>query len=119
MSPDQQRAANTKLRLQTHQQGDTTVIQCAGSLVLEHVAILKTEGKAAIPHAKRIVLDLGGVTRLDSAGIGALVGLYVSAKKAQCEFLLINYSNSIKNLLGMTHLLSVFEACAQSGMRLP
>jgi hypothetical protein len=32
---------------------------------------------------------------------------------------LINYNNSIKDLLGLTNLLSTFEACARNGIRLP
>jgi hypothetical protein len=43
----------------------------------------------------------------------------VSAKKANCEFLLINYNASIKDLLGVTNVLSMFEDCARSGMRMP
>lgn len=119
MSPDPQEAATKGLRLQTHHQGDDTVIQCSGRLTIEHAAALKSHGKSVIPQSKRVVLDLKEVTRMDSAGLGAIVGLYVSAKKAKCNFLLINYNNSIRDLLGITQLLSVFEACAQSGMRFP
>lgn len=117
MSQDPPEAAATGLRLETHQRDDATVIQCAGRLTLEHAAALKSHGKTLIPHSKRIVLDLKEVTRMDSAGLGAVVGLYVSARKAKCEFLLINYNNSIRDLLGITHLLAVFETCAQTGMR--
>lgn len=117
MSPDPPEAATTGLRLETHQRGDDTVIECAGRLTLENAAALKSHGKAVIPHSKRLVLDLKEVTRMDSAGLGAVVGLYISARKAKCEFLLINYDNSIRDLLGITQLLSVFEDCAKSGMR--
>ena len=119
MSPDPQEAATSGLRLQTHQQGDDTVIQCSGRLTVEHAAALKSHGKSVIPQSKRIVLDLKEVTRMDSAGLGAVVGLYVSARKAKCDFLLINYNKSIRDLLGITHLLSVFETCAESNMRFP
>jgi anti-sigma B factor antagonist len=119
MSPNPPEAPTTRLRLQTHQRGDDTVIECAGNLTLEHAAALKSHGKTVIPQSKRLILDLKGVTRMDSAGLGAVVGLYISARKAKCDFLLINYNKSIRNLLGMTNLLSVFEACAQSGMRFP
>ncbi len=117
MSPDPPKAATTGLRLETHHRDDATVIQCAGSLTLEHAPALKSLGKTLIPQSRQIVVDLKEVTRMDSAGLGAVVGLYVSARKAKCDFLLINYNNSIRDLLGITHLLSVFETCAQSGMR--
>ena len=117
MSPDPPEAATTRLRLQTHHRSDATIIQCAGNLTLEHAEALKSLVKTVIPHSKRIVLDLKEVNRMDSAGLGAVVGLYISARKARCDFLLINYNNSIRDLLGITHLLSVFETCAQTGMR--
>lgn len=119
MSPEPLEAANTGLRLQTRQQDGDTTILCAGRLTLEHVEILKSQGKAAIPQCRKLVLDLAEVTQMDSAGLGAVVGLYISAKKAKCDFLLVNYNSSIKKLLGISHLLSVFEACAQTGMRMP
>ena len=99
--------------------GDATVIQCAGRLTAEHSEALKTHVKGLIPQAKRIVLDLKDVTRMDSSGLGAVVGIYTSARRAKCDFLLINYNKSVKDLLGITNLLSVFEACAQTGVRFP
>ena len=119
MSQDPPQAATTGLRLQTHHQDDATVIECAGRLTLEHTEALKSLGKSVIPQSKRLVVDLKEVTRMDSAGIGVLVGLYISARKAKCDFQLVNYNNSIRTLLGMTNLLSVFETCAQTGMRFP
>jgi anti-sigma B factor antagonist len=119
MAPDPREAATTELRLQTHDQDDATVIECAGRLTLENTEALKSLGKSVIPQSKRLVVDLKEVTRMDSAGLGAVVGLYISARRAKCDFQLVNYNNSIRTLLGMTNLLSVFETCAQSGMRFP
>ena len=119
MSPDQPEAETTGLKLRTHTQGDETVIYCIGRLTIEHAEVLKRHGKTVIPQTKRLVLDLKEVNWMDSAGIGALVGLYVSAKKAGCEFLLVNYNKTVRDLLGITHLLSVFETCARAGMRVP
>lgn len=119
MSPDPPEVAATGLRLYTYSRDDATIIQCAGRLTAEHSDALKTHVKSVIPHTKRIILDLNEVTRMDSAGLGAVVGLYTSARKGKCDFLLINYNKSIKDLLGLTNLLSVFEACAQTGARFP
>jgi anti-sigma B factor antagonist len=105
------------LTLQTYEQHDATIIQCAGWLTIEHSQDLKNHVKDVIPRSKRIVLDLKQVTRMDSSGLGAIVGAYVSAKRANCDFLLVNYSKSVRDLLGIANLLSVFETCAQSGVR--
>jgi anti-sigma B factor antagonist len=98
--------------------GETLVV-CAGRLTSEHSDNLKKRARELVPHAKRLVMDFKEVAQMDSSGLGALVGIYVSAKKANCEFLLINYNSSIKDLLGITNVLSMFEDCARSGMRMP
>ncbi|HLW80673.1 MAG TPA: STAS domain-containing protein [Candidatus Acidoferrales bacterium] len=112
-------SASTALRWQTDTQSDCTVIHCAGGLTAEHSAELKNYVKDLMPCSKQIVLDLKEVTRMDSAGLGIIVGLYVSARKAKCGFVLINYNKSIRDLLGITNLLSVFEACGRNGVRFP
>ncbi len=56
---------------------------------------------------------------MDSSGLGAIIGVYVTAKKSDCELRLINLSQKIRELLGMTNLLSVFESCGQYGTRMP
>jgi anti-anti-sigma factor len=99
-------------------EGETLVV-CAGRLTSEHSDKLKKHARELVPHAKRLVMDFREVARMDSSGLGALVGIYVSAKKANCEFLLINYNSSIKDLLGITNVLSMFEECARSGLRMP
>ncbi len=119
MSHEPHEGVHAGLKLHTRTQGDETVIYCAGRLTLEHTDLLKTHGKSLIPNAKRIVVDLEGVEWMDSAGLGTLVGLYVSARKAGCELLLVNYNKAVRDLLGISHLLSVFETCGRTGMRFP
>jgi anti-sigma B factor antagonist len=119
MSATQPEAVTNTLKLETFTDNEGTVVQCVGRLTAEHSQALKNYVKQLLPQAKRIVLDLDGVTRMDSVGLGALVGLYVSAKKEKCDLLLANYNKSIKDLLGITNLLSVFETCAQTGTRFP
>jgi anti-anti-sigma regulatory factor len=48
-----------------------------------------------------------------------LVRLYVSAKSAGCELELINLGKRIRELLGVTHLLSVFAICGEQGIKMP
>lgn len=95
--------------------GDSAAIFCEGGLTLENADVLKDEVKKWIPGRKQIALDFQGVNRLDSSGIGALIALYIAAKKQNCEFFLVNYSESIRDLLGMTHLLSILEAHGRIG----
>jgi anti-anti-sigma factor len=119
MSRDQAAAPTTGLTLRSYAWEDAIVVQCIGELTVEHSESFKAHVRNLLPKAKRIIVDLKGVHRVDSSGLGAIVGLYISSRKGACEFLLINYNNTVKNLLGLTNLLSVFETCAKTGTRLP
>jgi len=92
-------------------------VLCTGRLTSETSVLLKTEVKALLLVKRRVILDLTELGYMDSAGLGTLVGLYISAKKAGCELQLVNLSPRIRELLGMSHLLSVFEACGRQGTR--
>ena len=115
-SADSKKAA---FNLQISTREDAVIVRCVGRLTVEHAEILKNHVKSLIPNKKRIILDLEGVTQMDSSGLGALVSLYVSARKANCDLLVVNYSKSVRHLLGLTNLLSVFEAAGRHGAKFP
>jgi anti-anti-sigma factor len=119
MSPEPAPFSASGFIMRTETNDGATVIYCTGRLTSEHSDTLKKHARDLVPHAKRLVVDFKEILRMDSSGLGALVGIYVSAKKANCEFMLINYNSSIKDLLGITNVLSMFEDCARTGMRLP
>jgi anti-sigma B factor antagonist len=119
MSPEPTASSASGFRMQTDMREDAIVIYCIGRLTSEHSDSLKKHVRGHFPRTKRIVLDLNELIRMDSSGLGAIVGLYVSAKREHCELLLINYNKSVRDLLGLTNLLSMFEECARTGMRIP
>lgn len=106
------------LCVRTEREDDIAVVLCSGRLTAENASVLKDHLKRLIPHEKRILMDLAELTRMDSVGLGALVGIYISAKNANCELVLANMSKPIRDLLGISHLLSVFEACGRYGTRM-
>jgi anti-sigma B factor antagonist len=103
------------LVLNTHADGNVVVVKCAGRLTAENSGVLKSHVRSMIPHEKRIVLDLSDLAAMDSSGLGTVVGLYVSARHAKCELQLVNLSKKVRELLGLSNLLSVFEDCGKYG----
>ena len=101
----------------SNNEDDAAIVRCSGRLTGETSLLLKAEVKALLPVKRRVILDLSELGYMDSAGLGALVGLYISAKRAGCELQLVNLTPRIRELLGMSHLLSVFEACGRLGTR--
>jgi anti-sigma B factor antagonist len=57
----------------------------------------------------RIVLDLGNVSFLDSAGLGALIAARVSAMNRGAGMKLANLTKKIKDQLHITKLVTVFD----------
>ena len=98
------------LELTTRSVAGATVICCSGRIVLgEDSAKLRQVIKEELSECNRIVLDLGGVTHIDSTGLGMLAGLHTSARKAGGDIKLANVKPHLYDVLGMTRLLTVFE----------
>jgi anti-sigma B factor antagonist len=106
------------LTLEIEHTDDLTIVRCHGQLVSELSNIFYSKVRPIIPATKRIVLDLSDVTRMDSMGLGTLVGLYTSARAAGCEMQLLHVGKRIRELLGLTNLLSVFTIIGEHGVRL-
>lgn len=62
----------------------------------------------------RSVLDLKHVDNIDSSGVGALVSLWVSMKRADCEFRLMNMDQRVKHLLSIVNLSRILEGGQES-----
>lgn len=58
---------------------------------------------------KNILLDMGGVTTLDSSGIGELVGSYTTVANRGGTLKLLHLPSKISDLLQVTQLITVFE----------
>lgn len=95
---------------------DAVVVRCHGKLVAGVNEMLYATVRPMIPDSKKIVLDLSGLTHMDSMGLGTVVRLYVSAKSAGCDLVLVNFGEKIRKLLSTTHLLSVLAAIGQQGI---
>ncbi len=118
MPTDHPSVPNSRFKLRIQASPESTLVICSGKLTAEIAAEFKQELRALIPQTKRIVLDLNDIGFIDSSGLGAIVGVYVTAKKAPCELQLINLSKKVRELLGMAKMLSVFESASQFGTRI-
>jgi anti-sigma B factor antagonist len=112
-------AAESVLVLDIERAGNVAVVQCRGKLVAGVNDFLYIQVSRLIPDNRRIVLDLTDLTHMDSMGLGALIRLYVSARSASCDLELINLGKRIRQLLGMTNLLSVFTVIGENSIKMP
>jgi anti-sigma B factor antagonist len=98
-----------ELNLETSRTPEETLVRCSGRISSSTSGTLQAAVRALIPEATPIVLDLTDVTYMDSSGLGALVSVYVSARKQRCPIKLINIGPRLQQLFRLTKLASVFE----------
>ncbi len=60
----------------------------------------------------KVVVDLGGVTLMNSSGLGMLIGGYTTLKNAGGELRLAGANDNIRNLISITKLNTIFQTCA-------
>jgi anti-anti-sigma factor len=83
---------------------DGSIVRCSGRITSDTTQLLGTTVKPLIPQNKTLVLDLTNVSYMDSSGLGAIVGLYISAKTAKHQLKLINLNQRLKELFSLTRL---------------
>jgi anti-sigma B factor antagonist len=58
---------------------------------------------------KRLILDLGGITYIDSVGLSTLVAGLISVRKQGGDLKLVRLPQGVHQLLQITRLVTVFE----------
>ena len=102
---------STPMEIVERRVGDVTILCLKGRLELDdgdmilrnHVDGLVAQGRV------NVVLDLTEVTRMDSAGIGMLVGKYMTVKNRGGMLRLLHLTDRTTRLLHVTRLETVFE----------
>ena len=97
----------------------------ATNRTVDGVEIIKLEGKITIGAGdqqlrevitnalnggkNKVLLDMGGVTTIDSSGIGELVGSYTTVTNRGGKLKLLHLPAKLNELLHVTQLITVFE----------
>jgi anti-sigma B factor antagonist len=99
-----------KLSLETRNRGDVIVVHCEGRIVYrDEAAALSRLVGGILQHTNKLVLDLSGVSSMDSAGIGELALLQTWAQENSVELKCSGPNTVVLTLLSLTNLDSVLE----------
>jgi len=93
--------------------GDVAVITVTGDITVGKGGdvILKDKINSLLQQGHRkLLLDLGGVSYVDSAGLGQLVSVHATTTRQGGVLRLLNVTKRLKDLLVVTKLLVVFDA---------
>ena len=106
----QPKESKLKLSLETRSRGDVVIVYCEGRIVYrdEAAALSKLFGEL-LENSSKVVLDLSGVSTIDSAGIGELVLLHTWAQARNADLKYASPSPFVRDLLDFTRLDSFFE----------
>lgn len=88
-----------------------TVVDVSGRIVLGEESSMLRESLKELAGSgqKKILLNLSGVSYIDSSGLGALVSGFTTIAGQQGQLKLVNLTNKVHDLLQITKLLTVFE----------
>jgi anti-sigma B factor antagonist len=91
--------------------GDVTVIDMEGRITLgEGSSLLRDLVRANLGKGrKKIVMNLAGITYIDSTGLGELVSGYRQIKNEGGELKLLSVNKKVTDLLQITKLYAVFD----------
>ncbi len=99
------------MRIETRTVGDVYILDCSGKITLGEgtMAIRNTVRDILKGNGRKIILNLGDVSYIDSSGIGELVSTYTTVTNNGGRLVLLNLTKKIQELLAITKLLTVFE----------
>ncbi len=95
--------------------GNVAVVDLSGRLCLgEGSGLIRNTIKELLNSGtSKILLNLGEVSYMDSAGLGELVGAYASVTNAGGKIKLVNAQGKVSEVLTITKLYTVFESFQQ------
>ena len=92
--------------------GDIAIITVTGDITLNKGGdvVLRDKVRSLLEQGRtKLLLDLGAVSYVDSAGLGELVQAYATAKNKGGSLKLLRPAKRLKDLLTITKLVTVFD----------
>lgn len=102
----------SKLQIVEREAGDVTILDLAGEITLDDGDLVyrKKIHELLDQNRLKILLNLSGVARIDSAGVGMLAAKLKTARERHGDVKLVSLTSRSSHLFGMMKILTVFEA---------
>ena len=99
------------MKASTRQIDGVTIVDLSGRITLgEGSVVLRDTVKDLLGKGqKKILLNLGDVSYIDSSGIGELVSAFTSVRNQGGELKLLHLTKKVHDILQITKLYTVFE----------
>ena len=102
------------MEIQERRVCDVVVLDLVGRMTVSDGDQLFKDKTYSLVHqgTTKVILNLGRLSYVDSAGLGAIVGSYTTVTRAGGRMGMVNLTKSIHSLLTITKLLTVFDTYA-------
>jgi anti-sigma B factor antagonist len=99
------------MKFNVRQNGDVTILDLSGRITIGsgEEALRSNMQEILNSGAKKVVINMGGVTMIDSSGIGELVSAYTTATNRGTKLKLANLPAKVSDILTITQLITVFD----------
>lgn len=99
------------MEIQEREVGGVNILDLSGSLVSgDAVGLLKDKVNSMLQQdRKKLVVNLGAVSYMDSSGLGELVSAFTTVARSEGKLKLLNVTKRNRDLLSITKLLTVFD----------
>lgn len=92
---------NLQIDFRSGSTDDIKILSLVGSLNIHTIFDFQAATRAET--SPKLIIDFTGVTYVDSAGLGALVGAYVAAGRNQRQLAVAGMNTQVSALVEMTH----------------
>jgi anti-sigma B factor antagonist len=99
------------MKSNVRQSGDVTILDLGGKITIGsgEEALRSSMQEILDSGATKVVINMGGVTMIDSSGIGELVSAYTRATNRGAKLKLANLPAKVSDILTITQLITVFD----------
>lgn len=101
--------------IKPEKKGKVVILKCTGSLDAECISQFKKASLKLVEEGNRyFVIDAGGLTFVDSMGLGAIISLMRRVQADRGEVKIASLCPDVRMIFELTRLHRVFDICANA-----
>ncbi len=99
------------MKVSARQREGVTILDLEGKITIGSgdLELRNAVQQAVSDGAKKLLINLGNVTTIDSSGVGELVSSYTTVKNRGAQLKLVNLPANVQDVLTVTQLITVFD----------
>ena len=107
----QNKLGDERMKISKRDVGSVTILTLKGKITIGSgdVALRDAIDEAVSNGSKNILVDLGGVSKMDSSGLGELVAAHNTVTTDNGTIKLAKIPSKLYNIMGVTQIISVFD----------